>query len=306
VTIDRVSAGDLMFRYEDMILRTLPGGSLDLSCVVLNGIDLATFDLGVAVDEAVLTHFEADLGAGMRFGFGSLKSGVAVDALVADSKYKIDLTNVEASGIEADLKDLGLNVMIDRLKGGAVKLDLDLLRESYAFDVTAQSLLLGPLTMQSYGFDLDVHAGLDLAAVQLTGAYQREIPEGLDPAKAEDLAKIQSCKTSFKIHQLTSTEARAPYLRAVIGSGKDATRVTLRSATLKKLALCDLDLDTMAMDLSFEDGDMKGLGLGMDGMRLWELEQQVALVARTPEALVAALSVGMAALLEDLERRLGE
>lgn len=64
-------------------------------------------------------------------------------------------------------------------------------------------------------------------------------------------------------------------------------------------------------DLHVEGPGMARVGLrviaqGMDGMRLWELEQQVALVARTPEALVAALSVGMAALLEDLERRLGE
>ncbi len=64
-------------------------------------------------------------------------------------------------------------------------------------------------------------------------------------------------------------------------------------------------------DLHVEGSGMARVGLrvlaqGVDGMRLWELEQQVALVARTPEALVAALSAGMAALLEDLERRLGE
>ena len=64
-------------------------------------------------------------------------------------------------------------------------------------------------------------------------------------------------------------------------------------------------------DLHVDGPGMARVGLrvfaqGMDGMRLWELEQQVALVARTPEALVAALSAGMVALLEDLERRLGE
>jgi len=64
-------------------------------------------------------------------------------------------------------------------------------------------------------------------------------------------------------------------------------------------------------DLHVEGPGLARVGLrafvqGQDGTRLWELEQQVEMVARTPEALVAALSAGMAALLEDLERRLGE
>jgi len=64
-------------------------------------------------------------------------------------------------------------------------------------------------------------------------------------------------------------------------------------------------------DLHVEGPGLARVGLrafaqGPDGTRLWELEQQVELVARTPEALVAALSAGMAAVLEDLERSLGE
>lgn len=64
-------------------------------------------------------------------------------------------------------------------------------------------------------------------------------------------------------------------------------------------------------DLHVEGPGLARVGLrvfaqGPAGTRFWELEQHVELGARTPEALVAALSAGMATLLEDLERRLGE
>lgn len=63
------------------------------------------------------------------------------------------------------------------------------------------------------------------------------------------------------------------------------------------------------------DLDTEGPGAAVVGMRvfvqtgdsrqLWELERRTPIVARTPEALVAALSSGMGELLLEIEQRLG-
>lgn len=89
--------------------------------------------------------------------------------------------------------------------------------------------------------------------------------------------------------------------------------VTLVPDARKDPAARQLDILITALygDLHVEGPGMARLGLraftqGRDGTQFWELEQQVELQARTPQALVAALSVGMAGLLEDLEQRLGE
>lgn len=44
---------------------------------------------------------------------------------------------------------------------------------------------------------------------------------------------------------------------------------------------------------------------GDDRTSLWELERRIPIAARSPEALVAALSLGMTELLLDIEQRLG-
>jgi len=65
------------------------------------------------------------------------------------------------------------------------------------------------------------------------------------------------------------------------------------------------------------NGDLDGVapGLAVVGMRvfvqggdrswLWELERRIPMAARSPEALVSALSLGMNELLLDIEQRLG-
>jgi uncharacterized lipoprotein YmbA len=73
----------------------------------------------------------------------------------------------------------------------------------------------------------------------------------------------------------------------------------------------DLLVTALHGDLEGEGPGTARVGLrvfvqGQERSRLWELEQQVVLPARSPEALVAALSSGMAALLEELENRLRE
>ena len=73
----------------------------------------------------------------------------------------------------------------------------------------------------------------------------------------------------------------------------------------------DILITALYGDLHAEGPGMARVGLraftqGRDGTQFWQLEQQVELAARTPQALVAALSSGMAALLEDLEQRLEE
>jgi cholesterol transport system auxiliary component len=73
----------------------------------------------------------------------------------------------------------------------------------------------------------------------------------------------------------------------------------------------DILVTALHGDLHVEGPGMARVGLrvfaqGRDGTQFWELEQQVELEARTPQALVAALSSGMAGLLDDLEQRLGE
>ena len=64
-------------------------------------------------------------------------------------------------------------------------------------------------------------------------------------------------------------------------------------------------------DLEADGSGMARVGLrvfaqGASGSRLWELERKVPMQSRTPEALVAALSLGMGALFDELEQRLGE
>ncbi|MFO8004015.1 membrane integrity-associated transporter subunit PqiC [Thioalkalivibrio sp.] len=73
----------------------------------------------------------------------------------------------------------------------------------------------------------------------------------------------------------------------------------------------DILITALHGDLHTEGRGVARVGLrafvqGREDPQFWELEQQVELGARTPQALVAALSSGMAALLEDLEQRLGE
>jgi cholesterol transport system auxiliary component len=73
----------------------------------------------------------------------------------------------------------------------------------------------------------------------------------------------------------------------------------------------DLLVTALHADLEGEGPGTARVGLrvfvqGSERSRLWELERQVDMPARSPEALVAALSFGMAALLEELEHRLRE
>lgn len=73
----------------------------------------------------------------------------------------------------------------------------------------------------------------------------------------------------------------------------------------------DLLVTALHGDLEGEGPGTARVGLrafvqGQERSRLWELEQQVDLPSRSPEALVAALSSGMATLLEELEHRLRE
>jgi cholesterol transport system auxiliary component len=73
----------------------------------------------------------------------------------------------------------------------------------------------------------------------------------------------------------------------------------------------DLLVTALHGDLEGEGPGSARIGLrvfvqGPARSRLWELERQVDMPARSPEALVAALSSGMAALLEELEHRLRE
>jgi cholesterol transport system auxiliary component len=64
------------------------------------------------------------------------------------------------------------------------------------------------------------------------------------------------------------------------------------------------DLDAAAPGLAVVG--MRVFVQGGNRSRLWELEQRVPMVARSPEALVSALSLGMSELLSDLEERLGD
>lgn len=50
---------------------------------------------------------------------------------------------------------------------------------------------------------------------------------------------------------------------------------------------------------------MRVFAQGDEGTSLWELERRIPITARSPEALVAALSLGMTELLLDIENRLG-
>lgn len=73
----------------------------------------------------------------------------------------------------------------------------------------------------------------------------------------------------------------------------------------------DILVTSLYGDLETDGPGMARVGLrvfarGSSGSRLWELERQVPMQSRNPEALVAALSIGMAALFDELEQRLGE
>lgn len=63
------------------------------------------------------------------------------------------------------------------------------------------------------------------------------------------------------------------------------------------------DLDAAAPGLAVVA--MRVFVQGDEGTSLWELERRIPIAARSPEALVAALSQGMSELLLDIEQRLG-
>lgn len=53
-----------------------------------------------------------------------------------------------------------------------------------------------------------------------------------------------------------------------MGEGKEAMSFSVRGGSLDNLALTGLDLDTMAMDVTFADGQLNGMALAMEGMVL--------------------------------------
>lgn len=63
------------------------------------------------------------------------------------------------------------------------------------------------------------------------------------------------------------------------------------------------DLDGAAPGLAVVG--LRAFVQGNEGTSLWELERRIPIAARSPEALVAALSQGMNELLLDIEQRLG-
>jgi len=251
IDIDQVSAGQLSFRYGDYLLGTKAGGSLAMKCVRLSGVDLSTYNFNMDAESVSAEQLTMDLTRGMEISAKSLKTGLSVKGLVADGKYDVDLSDLNAADFDVKMAEMGTDVRIEKIAGGGGKISADVTNGVYNFDLGLNALKLGSIRYADGGIDFNAHAGMDLTTV-----------------KAKGSARMDDAGTQILVDEVSAAHAILPVVTVRMGEGKDAQVYSIRGGSLDNLKVAGLDLDAMTMDVTFENGKLAGLGAKMDGLTL--------------------------------------
>ncbi|HRE89571.1 MAG TPA: hypothetical protein PK095_10560, partial [Myxococcota bacterium] len=252
VTIDKAHSDALEFRYGDYLIAAEEGGSLGLKNVQLCHLNLSTFNVSMDAGEVSAEKLKVDLSQGMSLTAASLKTGLSVEALVANNKYDVMLGQLSGDDVQFKMKSMGLDVQIAQIRGGGGAVGVDLDKGNYTFDFDLKKLGLGPMNMLMDGLEFRSLGGIDCDGVKVKGAMTTD-------AKGE---------SHIKLDRIGATHAKLDHIAVKMGEGKDAMRVDVRNGSMEDLALTDLDLDTMAMNLDAKKLDVKSLAVAMDGMNV--------------------------------------